>query len=85
MSEAAPPQWLSTHPSPATRIADLRHYADRVAPLYPRRRAAARFLVVPAVFRRSSPCALRRDGPLRQGVSGGGKACRVAQAPDAVR
>jgi len=34
VSEAAPPQWLSTHPSPATRIADLRHYADRVAPLY---------------------------------------------------
>ncbi|MFZ2854094.1 MAG: M48 family metalloprotease, partial [Rhodocyclaceae bacterium] len=29
-----PPQWLSTHPSYETRIADLRDYADRVQPLY---------------------------------------------------
>lgn len=28
------PQWLSTHPSPGSRIADLRAYADRVEPLY---------------------------------------------------
>jgi predicted Zn-dependent protease len=29
-----PPQILSTHPAPATRIADLRVYAARVMPLY---------------------------------------------------
>ena len=28
------PQWLSTHPSHLSRIADLRNYADRVQPLY---------------------------------------------------
>ena len=28
------PQFLSTHPSPATRLQDLRVYADRVMPLY---------------------------------------------------
>ena len=28
------PQWLSTHPSHDTRIADLRVYAERVRPLY---------------------------------------------------
>jgi len=28
------PQWLSTHPSHDSRIADLRGYADRVEPLY---------------------------------------------------
>lgn len=28
------PQFLSTHPSPDTRLADLRVYADRVMPLY---------------------------------------------------
>ncbi|MEF8699129.1 MAG: M48 family metallopeptidase [Candidatus Accumulibacter sp. UW20] len=33
-----PPQWLSTHPSHAARIADLAIYAERVQPLY----AAAR-------------------------------------------
>jgi predicted Zn-dependent protease len=33
-----PPQWLSTHPSHASRIADLAIYAERVQPLY----AAAR-------------------------------------------
>lgn len=29
-----PPQWLSTHPSHGSRIADLRDYAERVRPLY---------------------------------------------------
>lgn len=29
-----PPQWLSTHPSHQSRIADLRVYAQRVQPLY---------------------------------------------------
>lgn len=29
-----PPQWLSTHPSHESRIADLRVYAERVYPLY---------------------------------------------------
>jgi predicted Zn-dependent protease len=29
-----PPQMLSTHPSNETRIADLKTYADKVAPLY---------------------------------------------------
>jgi predicted Zn-dependent protease len=28
------PQFLSTHPSPESRLADLKVYADRVAPLY---------------------------------------------------
>jgi predicted Zn-dependent protease len=28
------PQFLSTHPSPETRLADLKVYADRVMPLY---------------------------------------------------
>jgi predicted Zn-dependent protease len=30
----APPQFLSTHPAPEGRLADLRAYADRVMPLY---------------------------------------------------
>jgi predicted Zn-dependent protease len=30
----APPQFLSTHPSPSTRIQDLQAYAPRVMPLY---------------------------------------------------
>jgi predicted Zn-dependent protease len=34
-----PPQFLSTHPSHATRIADLRTYAARVMPLYEQARA----------------------------------------------
>jgi predicted Zn-dependent protease len=29
-----PPQWLSTHPSHETRIADLQAYSERVLPLY---------------------------------------------------
>ena len=28
------PEFLSTHPSPEHRLADLRVYADRVMPLY---------------------------------------------------
>ena len=34
-----PPQFLSTHPSHATRIADLRGYSERVMPLYAAARA----------------------------------------------
>ncbi|MEW6689597.1 MAG: M48 family metallopeptidase [Pseudomonadota bacterium] len=34
-----PPQFLSTHPSRQTRIADLRNYAARVMPLYEQARA----------------------------------------------
>ncbi|MBW7900479.1 MAG: M48 family metallopeptidase [Rhodocyclaceae bacterium] len=34
VSDGGPPQWLSTHPSHATRIGDLKTSADRVAPLY---------------------------------------------------
>lgn len=33
-SSGAPPQWLSTHPSHATRQQDLAEYAARVMPLY---------------------------------------------------
>ncbi|MGH8688174.1 MAG: M48 family metallopeptidase [Burkholderiales bacterium] len=33
-SGGAPPQILSTHPAPATRIADLKVYSARVMPLY---------------------------------------------------
>lgn len=34
VSGGQPPQWLSTHPSHESRIADLRAYAERVQPLY---------------------------------------------------
>ncbi len=34
VSGGGTPQWLSTHPSHDSRIADLRSYADRVQPLY---------------------------------------------------
>ncbi len=34
VSGSGAPQWLSTHPSHDSRIADLRTYADRVQPLY---------------------------------------------------
>ncbi len=34
VSGGQPPQWLSTHPSHESRIADLRVYAQRVRPLY---------------------------------------------------
>ena len=36
---AKPPQFLSTHPSDASRISDLRSYAERVMPLYEAARA----------------------------------------------
>ena len=29
-----PPQWLSTHPSNESRIADLQQYSEKVMPLY---------------------------------------------------
>jgi len=35
-----PPQFLSTHPSPETRLGDLKGYADLVAPLYRQARGA---------------------------------------------
>jgi predicted Zn-dependent protease len=35
-----PPQWLSTHPSHESRIADLRIYAERVQPLFVAARAS---------------------------------------------
>ena len=38
-SGSGTPQWLSTHPSHDSRIADLRTYADRVQPLYKAARA----------------------------------------------
>lgn len=34
LSGGGVPQWLSTHPSHGSRIAELRRYADRVQPLY---------------------------------------------------
>lgn len=39
-SKGAPPQWLSTHPSGNTRIADIQANLPRVMPLYERARAA---------------------------------------------
>lgn len=39
VSDGQPPQWLSTHPSHESRIADLRGYAERVQPLYVAARA----------------------------------------------
>lgn len=39
VSEGGVPQWLSTHPSHSSRIADLRGYAERVQPLYQSTRA----------------------------------------------
>lgn len=38
LSDGAPPQWLSTHPSHASRQQDLAEYARRVMPLYERAR-----------------------------------------------
>ena len=35
-SKGAPPQWLSTHPSGKTRIADIQAYLPKVMPLYER-------------------------------------------------
>ncbi|MDO8385286.1 MAG: M48 family metallopeptidase [Polaromonas sp.] len=37
-SKGAPPQWLSTHPAGATRIADMERTLPRVMPLYERAR-----------------------------------------------
>jgi len=34
LAGSQPPQWLSTHPSNETRLADLREYAKKVMPLY---------------------------------------------------
>ncbi|HET7776030.1 MAG TPA: M48 family metallopeptidase [Azospira sp.] len=34
ISGGQPPQWLSTHPSHESRVAELRVYAERVSPLY---------------------------------------------------
>jgi predicted Zn-dependent protease len=39
-SKGAPPQWLSTHPSGSTRIADIQANLPRVMPLYERARTA---------------------------------------------
>jgi predicted Zn-dependent protease len=33
-SKGAPPQWLSTHPAGATRIADIEKTLPQVMPLY---------------------------------------------------
>jgi predicted Zn-dependent protease len=41
-ADGAPPEILSTHPAPATRIADLKVYAARVMPLYEEARARPR-------------------------------------------
>jgi predicted Zn-dependent protease len=35
-SKGAPPQWLSTHPSGTTRIADIESNLPKVMPLYTR-------------------------------------------------
>jgi len=34
LAGSQPPQWLSTHPSNATRLGDLKEYAQKVMPLY---------------------------------------------------
>ena len=34
LAGSQPPQWLSTHPSNETRLADLKQYAQKVMPLY---------------------------------------------------
>lgn len=34
LAGSQPPQWLSTHPSNETRLADLQQYAQKVMPLY---------------------------------------------------
>jgi predicted Zn-dependent protease len=35
-NKGAPPQWLSTHPSGTTRIADIQANLPKVMPLYER-------------------------------------------------
>ena len=47
-SKGAPPQWLSTHPSGKTRIADIEKSLPKVMPLYERARHAAADLPVSA-------------------------------------
>jgi len=42
LANGAPPEILSTHPAPTTRIADLKAYAARVEPLYEAARAHAK-------------------------------------------
>jgi predicted Zn-dependent protease len=42
-SGSTTPQWLSTHPSNETRLADLKVYAERVQPLYLAARAKKKF------------------------------------------
>jgi predicted Zn-dependent protease len=34
VSGGQPPQWLSTHPSNESRLADLQQYSEKVMPLY---------------------------------------------------
>lgn len=34
LAGSQPPQWLSTHPSNETRLADLKQYSEKVMPLY---------------------------------------------------
>jgi predicted Zn-dependent protease len=42
LADGAPPEILSTHPAPTTRIADLKVYAERVMPLYRKAASAAK-------------------------------------------
>lgn len=41
-SSARPPEWLSTHPDPRARIAELRARAESLVPLYEQSRAAGK-------------------------------------------
>jgi predicted Zn-dependent protease len=40
-NQGAPPQWLSTHPSGQTRIADIQANLPKVMPLYERAKKTA--------------------------------------------
>ena len=40
VSQGTPPQWMSTHPSGPTRIADIERNLPKVLPLYDRARRA---------------------------------------------
>jgi predicted Zn-dependent protease len=46
-NKGAPPQWLSTHPSGPSRIAEIQANLPKVLPLYERARAQARSLAKP--------------------------------------